>query len=90
MAQKRSSGRHVREPVQVYLDEVDRGLLEDVVKRTGLSRAEILRRGLRRLAEYELAERKPGWSLELLIGCMGPGQPSDLSERHDHYLYGED
>ena len=90
MAQKHTPPRRVREPVQVYLDEGDRGLLEEIAKRTGLPRAEILRRGLRRLAEYELTERKPGWSLEWFIGCMGPGQPSDLSARHDDYLYGED
>lgn len=37
-----------REPFQVHLDAADRTLLDDVAERTGWSRAEILRRGLRR------------------------------------------
>ena len=80
----------VREPVQVYLDGPDRDLLEHLAQRTGLPRAELLRRGLRRLAQAELAERKPGWSLDVLIGALGddPRLPADLSVRHDEYLYG--
>ncbi len=53
MSSKKSS-RRVREPVQVYLDPADRDLLEEVVRATGLSRAEILRRGLRRMADDAL------------------------------------
>ena len=80
----------VREPVQVYLDGADRDLLEDLAEHTGLPRAELLRRGLRRLAQTELADRKPGWSLDVLIGALGddPRLPSDLSVRHDEHLYG--
>jgi DNA-binding IclR family transcriptional regulator len=76
--------------VQVYLDAPDRQLLEDLARRTGLPRTEVLRRGLRRLAQSELAERKPGWSLDVLIGAMGddPRLPADLSTRHEDYLYG--
>lgn len=77
--------RRVREPVQAYLDEADRTLLEEVARRTGLSRAEIMRRGLRAFAQQALIERKPGWSLEHLIGAI-PDGPADLSERHDEYL----
>lgn len=79
------SPRRVREPVQAYLDEADRALLEQVAERTGLSRAEILRRGLRAFAQQALTERKPGWSFEYLIGCL-PDGPPDLSENHDEYL----
>lgn len=86
MAKRRGPGR-VREPVQVYLDRQDRALLEDLAKGTGLSRAELIRRGLRRLAGDELAERRPGWSLDLLIGAI-PDGPADLSARHDDHLYG--
>ena|SRR6266496_3323066 len=87
MSRSRSS-RRVREPVQAYLDEVDRALLEQVAHRTGLSRAEILRRGLRAFAQQTLTERPPGWSFESLIGVLGddPSIPTDLSERHDEYL----
>lgn len=81
----------VREPVQVYLDRADRELLEQVATRTGLSRAEILRRGLRRVAEDLLTEREPGSSFEHLVGALGddPSLPTDLAARHDEYLYGE-
>ena len=80
----------VREPVQVYLDASDRSLLEEVATRTGLSRAEILRRGLRRVADDLLVEHAPGSSFEHLVGALGddPSLPEDLSTRHDHYLYG--
>jgi hypothetical protein len=78
----------VREPVQVYLDRSDRDLLQRLVQVTGLSRAELLRRGLRTLAAEKLAAHPPGWSMESLIGAFGdaPHIPADLSERHDEYL----
>ncbi|MEX2048363.1 MAG: hypothetical protein WEB90_02170 [Gemmatimonadota bacterium] len=81
----------VREPVQVYLDPGDRSLLEEVASRTGLSRAEILRRGMRMAADALLAEREPGSSFEHLIGALGDDAslPEDLAARHDHYLYGD-
>jgi len=90
MAARKKSGR-VREPVQVYLDAPDRELLDAMSERTGLPRTELLRRGLRRLADGVLTEKKPGWSLDVLIGAMGddPSIPTDLSVRHDEYLYGE-
>jgi hypothetical protein len=81
----------VREPVQVYLDPQDRSLLEEVATGTGLSRAEILRRGLRRVAQELLTERRPGASFDALIGALGDDAslPEDLAARHDEYLYGE-
>jgi hypothetical protein len=83
MSEKRP--KQVREPVQVYLDRQDRNLLDALAQSTGLPRAELLRRGIRRLAESELAEKRPGWSLEVLIGSI-PDGPPDLSVRHDEYL----
>ncbi|HYT72046.1 MAG TPA: hypothetical protein VEK78_11740 [Gemmatimonadales bacterium] len=82
--------RRVREPVQVYLDETDRSLLEELAARTGLARAELLRRGLRRMADQVLTERAPGWSFDRLVGALGddPSLPPDLAARHDEYLYG--
>ena len=89
MAREKKPGR-VREPVQVYLDPQDRELLDRMAERSGISRAELMRRGLRKLAGDVLAERPPGWSLDMLIGCLGddPTLPRDLSTRHDEYLYG--
>ena len=80
----------VREPVQVYLDVSDGALLAEMARRTGLPKAEILRRGLRSIAEHLLSERPPGWSMDRLIGALGedPALPRDLASRHDEYLYG--
>lgn len=88
---KRTVAKGVREPVQVYLDERDRDLLEALATRSSLSRAELLRLGLRRLSAEMLAEGKPGASLESLIGVLdkAPRVPSDLSAKHDDYLYGK-
>lgn len=81
--------KRVREPVQVYLDPPDVSLLEALVTTTGLSKAELLRRGLRRLSAESLGDQAPGWSLERLIGSVDdPKGPKDLAARHDEYLYG--
>jgi hypothetical protein len=87
---KRNRGSRVREPVQVYLDPSDSALLVEVARRTGLPKAEILRRGLRSVADHLLAERAPGWSMDRLVGALGddPTTPRDLASRHDEYLYG--
>lgn len=87
---KRPPVRKVREPVQVYLDRSDRTLLEELSRRTGLPRTELLRRGIRRLAELELADQAPGSSFDRLVGALGGDDaiPTDLAARHDDYLYG--
>jgi hypothetical protein len=46
-----NSPRRVREPVQVYLAADDRDLLNRLTVETGLSKAEILRRGVRSFAK---------------------------------------
>lgn len=81
----------VREPVQVYLDEADLARLDALVERSELSKAEVLRLGIRRLADEMLVEAKPGASLSVLTGALddSPGVPPDLAARHDEYLYGE-
>jgi hypothetical protein len=87
---KQAKTREVREPVQVYLDERDRSLLEELAARSALSRAELLRLGLRRLSAEMLTDSKPGGSLDSLIGVLdeAPGLPRDLAAKHDDYLYG--
>ena len=80
----------VREPVQVYLDGPDLYLLDDLVVSTGLTKAELLRRGLRRLSNDGLADQVAGWSLDRLIGAAdGPPAPPYLAANHDEYLYGK-
>lgn len=89
MRKRRPTPPRVREPVQVYLDGTDRDLLERLARTTGLSRAELLRRGLRIIAERALSEETSSRSMDYLIGAFGddPSIPPDLSERHDHYLH---
>ena len=82
--------RHVREAVQVCLDAGDRDLLESLARHTGLSKAELLRRGLRELSARQFTEQVPGWSLDALIGSLGNAAnlPPDLAAHHDASLYG--
>ena len=82
--------RRVREPVQVYLEAADRDLLDEITQRTGLPKAEILRRGLRQFATLTLADSPPGSSLNRIVGVLGADAsiPPDLAARHDEYLYG--
>ena len=89
MNKKPSPDRKVREPVQVYLDGRDRGLLDALATRAAMSRAEVLRLGLRRLAADMLGDTHAGASVQSLIGALdaAPGVPADLAARHDEYLY---
>jgi hypothetical protein len=84
MSRSEKPGR-VRQPVQVYLDRGDKELLDEVARKAGLSRAEILRRGLRRVADEILTEKPRGFSLNSLIDSLGgvDDLPRDLSSNHD-------
>jgi hypothetical protein len=77
-----------REAVMVYLDSRDRALLERLAKKTGLPRTELLRRGLRHVADLELSSESPGSAFEYLLETASDKSPADLSERADDYLYG--
>jgi hypothetical protein len=78
----------VREPVQVYLDSDDRDTLDAVAAAAGISRAEALRRGLRRLAAETLGRQDPAHAFVAeMAGSAWPARtPTDLAARHDHYL----
>ena len=79
----------VREPVQVYLDERDRALLDAVAERAAVPKSEVLRIALRRLAAELPASARPGAALASLVGALdaAAGVPADLAARHDEYLY---
>ena len=84
--------RKVREPVQAYLEPADSELLASLAERTSLSKAEVIRQSIRLMAqELELASR-PGAGLSALVGALDSAVevPSDLSARHDEYLYSAD
>ena len=78
----------VREPVQVYLSAPDRKLLREVAAAAGVSGAEVLRRGLRRMAGELLAERSPAMRLveEMNAAPWSKDMPGDVAARHDDYL----
>ena len=80
--------RSVREPVQVYLDREDRDVLDALSATAGISRAEALRRGMRRLAAEVLARQDSAHAFVAeMVGAEWPAStPSDLAARHDDYL----
>jgi len=78
----------VREPVQVYLAGPDRALLDKVAGKTGLSRAEVLRQGVRRMAAEVLGDESPmlAFIREQAASEWPVAVPSDAAERHDEHL----
>lgn len=83
---RRRAPRAVREPVQVYLAAPDRAILERAALATGLPRAEVLRRGLRRFAAELLAEESPSLAFLESAASAALNAPPDVAERHDEYL----
>lgn len=74
----------VREPVQVYLAPDDRKLLDALARATGLSRAEILRRGIRSFAAAARGAGSP--MLAFLDEMAGEDWPTGVAEDHDEFL----
>jgi hypothetical protein len=84
----RDTRKQVREPVQVYLARSDRKLLREVAAAAGVSGAEILRRGLRRMAGEVLGEQGPAMRLlqEMNSADWPEDMPVDAALRHDHHV----
>ena len=82
----KKSGK-VSEPIQVYLSPADRAMLDSVAKVAGVSRAEVLRRGIRKLSAEVLAEEHPVLKhiREMNALPWGDGR-HDIAARHDEYL----
>jgi hypothetical protein len=79
--------RSGREPVQVYLDPPDRALLEQAAAASGLSRAEVLRRGLHRFVAEPLADASPALAFLESAASDAPLETmSDVASRHDDHL----
>jgi len=75
-----------KKPVQVYLDRKHLTLLSQLVKRLGVSQADVLRQGLESLArEVVSVEEDSAWQI---IGLAGEDAdvPEDWSINHDRYL----
>ena len=86
MSKRKPLRRAVREPVQVYLAPDDRKLLDSLARSTGLSRAEILRRGVRSYAALALRGGARSPMLAYLDETAGEEWPDGVAERHDEFL----
>ena len=76
--------RSVREPIQVYMAADDRRLLDQLSESTGLSRAEILRRGVRSFAAEQAGGTGP---MQVFMKSLRDRKmPADLASEHDSYL----
>jgi hypothetical protein len=87
MSPSRKRPPKVREPLQVYLTREERTLLDRVAHHAGLSRAEVLRRALRRFGAETLGQPHPGLAfLDTMADTWPEATPDDIAERHDAYL----
>jgi len=77
-------GRQVREPIQIYVAAEERQLLDALALDTGLSRAEILRRGLKIFASQRASE--PGPMQRVLESLQDADWPADIARDHDRHL----
>ncbi len=78
----------VSEPIQVYLTREDRSMLDRAAAAAGLSRAEVLRLGLRSFSARILADAHP---VEKFLDRMAAASwradtPNDAGVRHDELL----
>lgn len=81
----RRRAKAVREPIQVYLTRSERAALDRLARELGVSRAEVLRRGLLAIAKTEAQSLYDAF--DRLIGVVSDADvPADLAEQHDEYL----
>jgi hypothetical protein len=81
---KKSKATQIREPIQIYMAPDERRFLDILANETGLSRAEVLRRGMRSFA----AERAGnGGPMETFMRSMRQRRwPSEIASAHDEHL----
>lgn len=78
-----SSSPRVREPVQVYLEADDSSLLARLAATSGLSKAEVMRRGMRAFAREQDIESP----MLRYVAESGTGDwPSGVAADHDAVL----
>ena len=75
--------KEVREPVQVYLAPDERDLLNRLAAESGLSKAEVLRRGMRSFAR-EQSGASP--MLAFIAESQAGTWPESAAVRHDEIL----
>ena len=74
----------VREPVQVYLAPDDSALLSRLAEESGLSKAEILRRGVKSYAREQRGTIAP--MLRFVTESSSEGWPDNIGVDHDAVL----
>ena len=84
MSKPRRPPIRVREPVQVYLAADDSALLNRLAAESGLSKAEILRRGVRSYAREQVGGASP--MLRYLAETTPGAWPSGVAAEHDTVL----
>ena len=69
--------KHVREPIQVYLSSEERAELDRAAKELGVSRSEVLRRGVEALRSLPPSGLLREVAADGLVtpATMGPGDP---------------
>jgi hypothetical protein len=82
-SRKRSKPRVVREPMQVYLTPDESSLLARLAKEEGISKAEVLRRGVRSYAREQGAESP---MLRLVREVATDTAPEGVAADHDTVL----
>jgi hypothetical protein len=75
----------VREPIQVYLTRGERATLDRVARELGVSRAEVLRRGVAALAAQQGKTFHEVFDA-FIKSVPDVDSPPDLAENHDEYL----
>ena len=85
MSKKRRRDGEVREPLQVYLTADERSLLDRLAESHGISRAEVLRRGIRAFA-LEEGDGTGSPVFALLSSMVGDDWPDDVATHHDEHL----
>jgi hypothetical protein len=81
---KASRSSLVREPAQVYLAPDDSALLSRLAEETGLSKAEILRRGIKSYAREQGHAAAP--MLRFIAETSAEGWPESVAVEHDAVL----
>ncbi len=84
MIKSSDSKARLREPLQIYITADERRLLDSLAGATGLSRAEILRRGMRSFAAERAGDDGP---MQAFMKSMrGTRWPIAIATAHDEHL----
>jgi len=81
---KKAKTNQIREPIQIYMAPDERRFLDALAHATGLSRAEVLRRGMRSFAAERAGNDGP---METFMRSMRERRwPGDIASAHDEHL----